>query len=247
MRAAGRPQPRRDPVAEVAVVVGVEALGGQGAQGRGQRGEPDPLAGPPRAPLGPPDAAEPGRPRLPAQVRLRGLDGVHQPGPRREPGRRVLDRRRQHRVAREPAPAAVGVRPGADRARDRDGEGPAQRDPVEAPLAQRRGVHPGGRAPGAIEGDLLAGRLVPHQPERVAADPAAVGHDHAQHGVGGDGGVHGVPARRQHGQPGRRREVMRRHDRAAGAADQPGGNERRVRHGPRLPRRPPGARTGAAG
>ncbi len=196
MGAAGHAQPERDPLAEVAVVVGVEAVEGQGAEGRSQRWEPDQLAGPPGASLGSPGGCGTRPSMAPGPgLRLHPLHGLHQPCPRREPGRRVLDRRRQHRIAGEPAPAAVGVGPGADRTRDRDGERTAQRDPVQALRAQCRGVHVPRRAPGAVEGDLLAGRLVPHQPERVAADPAAVGHHHAQHGVGGDRGINGVTAR----------------------------------------------------
>ena len=194
-------QPARDPLAEVAVVVGVEAVEGEGARASrpapgagssspGRHGRP---AG--RQTLRNP-AVHGSRPRL-ASVASTALD---QPVPGREAGRCVLDRRRQHRIAGEPPPAAVGVGPGPDRARDRDGERTAQRDAVQAPRAQCRGVHAARRAPGAVERDLLAGRLVPDQPERVAADPAAVGHDHAQHGVRGDRRVDRVPARA----PGRR-------------------------------------------
>ena len=71
---------------------------------------------------------------------------------------------------------------------------------------------------GAVERDLPAGRGVPDQPERVAADAAAVRHDDAQDGVRGDRRVDGRAAGPQDREPGAGREVMRRDDRAARAA-----------------------------
>ena len=206
-----------------------------------------------------PDASEPGRPRLVAERDRRPVDGGREPVPGREARLGVLDRRGEDGVARQAAPPAVRVAPRSDRAGDGDAERAAERDPVEALVPERLRRRARRRSPGAVEPDLLGRRLVPHQPERVAADPAAVGHDDGEDRVGRDGGVDRVPARRQDVEPGGRREVVRRDDRPARAAGQPRRDHRRgparVSHRPRPPPRapragpvrcPPGARSAVA-
>ena len=109
---------RGDPLAEVAVVVGVEPLGRR-ASAASRRG---PGAGSARraataAPARRQICVEAARPRLGAEPPRRALDRARSARPR--PGTRLglLDRRGQHRVPRQPAPAAVRVGPRADGAR----------------------------------------------------------------------------------------------------------------------------------
>ena len=72
----------------------------------------------------------------------------------------------------------VGVAPRADRARDRDRQRAAPRQLRSARWrAGTRRVRARAGAPGAVERRLPPRRRVPDQPERVAADAAAVGHD----------------------------------------------------------------------
>ena len=83
------------------------------------------------------------------------------------------------------------------------------------------------RAPaGAVERDEVRARRVPHEPERVAADPAGAAHDDGEHGVRGDRGVHGAATRPEDPEPRRRGEVMGRDDRAGPAARERRGDER---------------------
>ena len=115
----------------------------------------------------------------------------------------------------QPAEPPVGVAPRSDRARDRDRQRPAERDRRVSP---RRGAPPAsarGRRPArTVERELPPGRRVPDQPERVAADPAAARHDHAEHGVRRDRGIHRRPAGAKDREPGCAREVVRRDHRA---------------------------------
>ena len=129
----------------------------------------------------------------------------------------------------EAPPARVGVGPGADGARDGDRRtGPRSGIRSSPAAAERRDVSPAaGARPDPLSATCSPARLVPHQPERVAADPAAVRHDDAQHGVRGDRRVHRVAARGQHRQPGRRGEVVGRDDRAARARGRAGPGQAR--------------------
>ena len=176
------------PVAEVAVVEGIEAVGRERLERRRQRREPDPLAGSPRPPVRPVDGEEPGAsgPSAGRHDRGRPLDRVDEPVPGREAGPCQLDGRGQDRVPRQPAPGAMRVAPRADGARDRDRERAATRQLGQTAGAEERGVGPRAGPPGAVERGLPARRRVPGQPERVAADPAGVGHDHREGGIRGD-------------------------------------------------------------
>ena len=211
-------RPARDPLAEVAVVVRVEPLVGERPEGRRERREPDRAR--PGA-TGGPRAARPRRkpvgPRRDPEARVGPLDRADQPVPRREPGLGVLDGRR-----RGPRPATAGPSAGGrpPTTGPRPGtvipSGPRSGIRDSPPAAQRLGIGRRRRPPGAVDRHLLARGLVPDQPERVAADPAAAGHHDAQDGVGRDRRVDGVPAGGEHREPGRGREVVRRDDRARG-------------------------------
>ena len=172
-----------------------------------------------------------------------------QPVPGREAGVGVLDGRGEDGVARRAGPSVRARRPRsgprrAPRSRAGPRSGIRSRPRSRSACAEAAARRP----PRAVERDLLAGRLVPHEPERVAADPAAAGHDDAQDGVGRDRRVDGVAPGGQHREPGGRREVMRRDDRAAGAT----GDPRRTGRGTAAavshpPSRPPRARRSAPG
>ena len=258
-----RRQPAGQPFAQLAVVVGVEPLAREGGQRARERRQPDPFARSPGTPVGPPHGAEPGAPPGIADRRGRPLHGADEPVPGREPGLGLLDRGSQDRVPRQPAPPAVRIGPRPDGARHADPVRSPERDPVQPGVAQPGGGGPGRRPTGPVERDLFADGLVPHQPERVAADAAAVGHDHAQDRVRGDRRVDRVAARGKDREPGRRRQVMGCDDGAAGAAREAGRDEcgcgarlgrpdlrllvrhRRTPRGRSTPRS--GARTGAGG
>ena len=256
-----RREPVRDPLAQLAVVVGVEALVRERPQRAGegpQRGPARPGAGPVRA-----AARRSGTRPSTARCRARRTSGRWRTASPSQAGKpasacsiaaaRTASRdRRPHRPCASPHDRTAPGTVIAERA--------AERDPVEALRPRSASADaPDGARPEPLSADLLGRRLVPHQPERVAADPAAVGHDDGEDRVGRDGGVDRVPARRQDVEPGGRREVVRRDDRAAGAAGEPRRDHRRgparVSHRPRSPPRdpragpvrcPPGARSAGA-
>ena len=193
--------PRAWRVAEVAVVERVEPVGGEGLEGRRQRRQADALARPPRPAVRPVDRAERRR-------RGRCVDAIERRGP--------LDRRRRSasrpgspsaassmagaRIGppRQPAEPRVGIAPGADRAGHRDRQRPAQRDRrVAGSRAGPPRQLPAGARPEPLSAHLATGRRVPDQPERVAADAAAVRHDHAEHGVRRDRRIDRGAARAQ--------------------------------------------------
>ena len=81
-------------------------------------------------------------------------------------------------------------------ARNRDGQRPMQRNPVGSVQARHK-VFPRlseGRSSAGVQPMQATRRFVPYDGEQVSADSAVVRLDEAQHGVGGDGGVHGRAA-----------------------------------------------------
>ena len=131
------------PVAQVAVVVGIESVARERLEGRRERRQTDALTGSPRPSVRAEDRREPG-----ARVAQRGrdrrgpLDRLDEPVPGREAGPGQLDGRGQDRVTRQPSPGTVGVAPGADGARDGDRERTAERELGEAARPQEGGVGP---------------------------------------------------------------------------------------------------------
>ena len=126
----------------------------------------------------------------------------------------------------------VRVGPGADGTRDGDRERAAERDAVQAGCPEPVRVDAGRRPAGPVERNLLAGGLVPDQPEGVAADPASVRHHHAQDRIGRDRGIHRVASRCEDGKACRRRQVVRRDDGAAGPPHEARRPEGGLRPGP---------------
>ena len=182
-------------------------------------GVADALTRPPGPAERPVDAQERGvAPERRLDQRRGPLDGLDEPrsmpGSRRRPARWPGPGGRR----RQPAEPGVGIGPGADRARHGDGQRPAQRDRLVAGSPQGGRVGAGRRPARPVERDLATGRRVPDQPERIAAEAAALGHDDAQHGVRRDRGVDRRAARSQDRQAGRGRQVVRRDDRAVAAA-----------------------------
>ena len=95
------------------------------------------------------------------------------------------------------------------------------------PARPERGrVRARGGAPRSVEGGLGGGGLIPHEPERVAAEAAGLAHHHRQDGVRRDRGIDSAPARPEDAEAGRGREVMRRHHRGGAAPRKRGRRER---------------------
>ena len=84
--------------------------------------------------------------------------------------------------------------------------------------AEAAGVGRRRRPTRAVQRGLPSRGRVPDEPERIAADAAAVGHDDGQDRVRRDRRVDRVAAGAQDREPGRGREVMGRDDRAVAAA-----------------------------
>ena len=104
--------------------------------------------------------------------------------------------------------------------------------PVEPAPAQRRGIGRA-RAPGPdpLSATCSPGGLVPHEPERVAAEPAAVGHHDGEDGVGRDRGVDRGPAGGRIARPAWVARWCGATTAPRAPRSQPGGDERRTSRG----------------
>ena len=207
-RAAGRSERARLSLGEVARIERLEPVVGDCRQRGRERRLADPLAGVP-----PPASTAIGR-----EERRRRPDGRREP--RRHPlddvaeagrcGHAVacqLDGRGEQRRARQAPEPGMRVGPRANRARHGDRQRAVERERGHPGRPQTGGVGGvgGGRRPArSVERDLRPGGGVPDQPERIAADPAAVRHDHGQDGVGRDRRVHRGPAGTQDSEARRR-------------------------------------------
>ncbi len=158
---------------------------------------------------------QPHRLRIGAQHRLVGGEvGRHHVGDRETVARVALGRRQQL-VQAQPAVQPADVFPRAHRAGDGHAERAALRQDPAGQRVERGGAR---RAAAAVVRDGAARARVVDDPERVAADAAAGGVDHRQHGVGGDRRVDGVAAAAQHLGAGRAGLGVRGRDHRAGRA-----------------------------
>ena len=229
---ADRRQAARLALGDLPVVEVVEPDVRQSLERRRQGWQPHSLARPPGAAARAVDLLEARAvAERCADVRQHPLDGADEAIPGGEPLPRQFDRGSEDLGPRQPAVSPVGVAPGADGAGDRDRQRTAIGEGREPACPEGLGIGGGGRPAGAVQGGLPAVGLVPDQPERVTADPTAGRLDDAQHGVGRDRRVDGVPARAEDRQTGRGGEVMRRDDRSPGAADERHRDEGPVGHG----------------
>ena len=156
------------------------------------------------------------------------LDAADEPGPRREAVAGELDRRGEDVRPREASKPLVGVAPRPNGTRNGDRERPSQRQGVHPLVAERRRICGRRRPSRSVQGVLAAGRRFPHEPERVAADPAARRHDDREDRVRRDGRVDRAAARAQDREPRLGREMVGRDDRAVAATGEHRRDEDRV-------------------
>ena len=172
-------------------------------------------------------------------LRIGRLDRADQPVPGREPGRGVLDRRRQHRRPGRAGPSGAWA---SAQERTAPGtviaSGPRSGIRSRPPARSAAASMPAGARPDPLSATCSPAASSQTSQNASPADPAAVGHHDAQDGVRGDGRVHGVAAGGQDRQAGGRREVVGRDDGPAGAAGEPRRDQGRIE----LRLGPPGAR-----
>ena len=120
----------------------------------------------------------------------------------------VGDRRREQLGPRPGAEPLAKLVPAVDAAGHRPAQRPVdgdRRQPLGLEQLDRRGRR---RAAAGVEAVELLGLGVPDDGEQVAADAARHRLDHAEHGVGRDGGIDGVAALLQHADRGRGRQRL---------------------------------------
>jgi hypothetical protein len=219
--AAVSPGEAQDPGADLALVEGVSAVGGELPVRPRQVGIAEQLADP-RRPAVEQERAGGHRVATEEVFALRP-QAAHQLGDR-EAVLGQTDRRRQQLGERPPAEPLEELRPAVHGAGNGDREHPAVRHAADPARAQRLDGEPGRRPAAGVQAEQLALPRVVDQGEQVAADAVAHRRHQARHCVGGDRGVDGVAAARQdHGAGLRRQRMLRRDDAAPGD-----------HHGPRL-------------
>ena len=129
---------------------------------------------------------------------------------------RVTNRRRKRLSQRQFAEPIVQRLPAGDAARHRPTQRPLERDAVMPALADELARNPKRRTATGVEAVKLLRLGVPHDGKQVAADTAAHRLHHAEHGVGGDGGVDRVATALKHIDTGLRSERVARSNHAAG-------------------------------
>src|SRR6185503_14595178 len=163
-RAPGGGQCARLSLAEVAVVVAIEAIARQRLQRPGEGRLLHTFAGVEGATVGPEDLVEPTTGRF-ARERRHRLHVVDELVGRREAVPCQVDRGSQDGLARQAPEPRVRVTPRADRAGDGDAQRPAERDAAMAVSAQPRRIDAGGASTGAVECQLPVRGRVPDEPE----------------------------------------------------------------------------------
>jgi hypothetical protein len=121
-----------------------------------------------------------------------GRGDLDDPGEPRRDGdavARELDGRFQQDVRCQPAEPFVRIGPRPDRAGNGDRGRTAHRDRAVARRSKGRRVDARCRATGAVQRELRPRSRVPDEPERVAAEAAALGRDDTEHSVRRDRGV----------------------------------------------------------
>ncbi len=207
---------------ELAGVERVASVAGDGAQGAADAGQADALAD-----FEWPVGAQLARPRQ--RVDEVAGQSQHDGGGKAFLGQ--LDRRCQDLHQGQPSVARVQGEPAVHRAGHRhaaDVTPQGHHGPALGPKARRVGTRAG-----VPDGQERLGRRPRrrHHGQHITPETAQVGPDHRHHRARGDGGVGGRTAARQHGDPRRRRQLVRRRDHAPQRGTRGEGCEREC-HGP---------------
>lgn len=112
----------------------------------------------------------------------------------RKPVTRITDGRCQQVFHRQPAETPVQFKPAVHTARHGDGQWSVGRDARQVPPPELIKGQAFGRPPAGVESVQALCFGVPDQRKQVAADATAGWFNHAEHGIGGNGGIHGRAA-----------------------------------------------------
>ena len=230
-RRAGHGQRARLALGQLALVERAEAILGESPEGRRERGQPNDLARPPGPAVRPVDGLEAaGVDMLLLEDRGGSLDRGDEAVPGREPFLGELDGRAEDRPTVQSAGPLVCITPRPNGTRHRDREPAAEGQPRQPSIPECRGIRRARRTSRAVERQLSSCRRIPDQPERVAAEAAAVRHDDGEYRIRRDRGIDRRTARGEDTEARCRREVMWRDDRTARAAGEGHGHQRRRSH-----------------